>query len=307
MRSLPAELYGGVLILIAMAILGLSDNLFYFIQDAMGLGQFHAIRSFLSACLILPFALYMGIRLWPQRPYHVLARTCLQTISMFLYFGSLPIMTVAEAAAGLFTSPIFVLLFTALIYREPIGWRRISAVAIGTCGVVVVLQPGQNGFHLLQLMPVAAGAFYAMASMVTRRWCAEESSLSVTMNFLFVIGLSGAAASIAFGISPLPDEISQAAPFLFRGWMSLSLEIWGWMAIQALASVIAITLLTKGYQVADTSYVAIFEYSLLIFASLWTFILWGEALTVTSFVGFVMIAVAGTIISRRTALKEAQS
>ena len=47
----------------------------------------------------------------------VMGRTLLQTASMFLYFGSLPIMSVAEAAAGLFTSPIFVLIFTADISR----------------------------------------------------------------------------------------------------------------------------------------------------------------------------------------------
>ena len=128
------ELFGGLLILASMAILGLSDNLFYFTHDAMGLGQFHALRAFLSILLLVPFAWVMKISLRPLRWRQTLMRTVLITIAMILYFGSLPIMSVAEAAAGLFTSPIFVLLFTALIYKEAIGWRRITAVAIGTLG-----------------------------------------------------------------------------------------------------------------------------------------------------------------------------
>ena len=70
------------------------------------------------------------------------------------------------------------------------------------------------------------------------------------------------------------------------------------MFLQALLSVVAIFMLTRGYQVAETSYMAVFEYSLLIFAATWTYILFGDTLAATSIIGFVFIAVAGVIISR---------
>ena len=63
MRFQSSELFGGLLILASMAILGLSDNLFYFTQDVMGLGQFHALRAFLSILLLVPFAFVMKIEL----------------------------------------------------------------------------------------------------------------------------------------------------------------------------------------------------------------------------------------------------
>ena len=296
--KLSVELYGGLMILSAMAILGLSDNMFYYLEPHMGLGQFHAFRSFICILLLVPFAYMTKAALLPHHWAPVMGRTVLQTISMFLYFGSLPIMSVAEAAAGLFTSPIFVLIFTSLIYKERIGIRRIMAVVVGTAGVLFVLRPDQSGFHILQTMPVAAGAFYALASITTRRWCADEPPLSIVAVFFAVIGLSGAFATTMLDIVPVGQALYESAPFFFRGWMALDVVTWGWMAAQAFLTVIAIALLTRGYQVAETSYMAVFEYSLLIFAAFWTYLLFGQGLALTSIIGFVLIAGAGIIISR---------
>ena len=297
-NKISMELYGGLMILSAMAILGLSDNLFYYLEPYMGLGQFHALRSLVCILFLVPFAYLTNTALLPVSWAPVMGRTVLQTISMFLYFGSLPIMSVAEAAAGLFTSPIFVLIFTSLIYKEKIGMRRIMAVVVGTAGVLFVLRPDQSGFHIMQTMPVAAGAFYALASITTRRWCADEPPLSIVAVFFATIGLVGAIATTMLDIVPVSETLYETAPFFFRGWMALDLVTWGWLLVQAFMTVIAIALLTRGYQVAETSYMAVFEYSLLIFAAFWTYLLFGQSLALTSVIGFMLIAGAGIIISR---------
>ena len=303
-NSISPELFGGLLILASMSLLGLSDNVFYYLEPHMGLGQFHATRSLICLILLVPFAALTGAKLLPYRWKPVIARTVLLSSAMFLYFGSLPIMTVAEAAAGLFTSPIFVLIFTSVIYKERIGIRRILAVFIGTIGVLFVLRPDQTGFHILQTMPVAAGALYALASITTRRWCADEPPLSLVAVFFFVLGLSGAFATTILEIRPVSEALFETAPFFFRGWMAIDLAIFGWGSLQAFLTVIAIALLTRGYQVAETSYMAVFEYSLLVFAALWTFILFGESLALTSIIGFVLIAGAGVIVSRALPAKQ---
>lgn len=303
-QSLSPELFGGVMILSSMAILGLSDNVFYYLEPYMGLGQFHAMRSSICLLLLVPFAFMTGAKLLPTHWKPVMARTVLLSAAMFLYFGSLPIMSVAEAAAGLFTSPIFVLVFTNLIYKERIGIRRILAVAIGTIGVLFVLRPDQSGFHILQMMPIAAGALYALASMTTRRWCADEPPLSLVANFFLVLGLAGAVATTFLDLRPVSESLFEIAPFFFRGWMAIDSVTMGWALVQGFMTLIAIALLTRGYQVAETSYLAVFEYSLLVFAALWTFALFGKSLALTSIIGFVLIAAAGVIIARALPAKE---
>ena len=106
--------------------------------------------------------------------------------SMLLYFGVMPMMPIAEAGAGLFTSPIFVLLFSIIFFKERIGWRRIFAVMIGSGGVLLVLRPGSAGFNIYHMLPVLAGASYAMGS-TTYRHLREESSLAILMSFIVSI------------------------------------------------------------------------------------------------------------------------
>ena len=71
-------------------------------------------------------------------------------------------MPIAEAGSGLFTSPIFVLLFSYLLFKERIGWRRALAVLMGTIGVLLILKPGQEGFSGFHLLPILSGASYAL-------------------------------------------------------------------------------------------------------------------------------------------------
>ena len=54
----------------------------------------------------------------PKNIKLVLLRTIFNVIAMILYFGVIPMMPIAEAGAGLFTSPIFVLLFSFLFFGE---------------------------------------------------------------------------------------------------------------------------------------------------------------------------------------------
>ena len=88
-------------------------------------------------------------------------------IAILVYFSVMPMMPIAEAGAGLFTSPIFVLLFSSLFFGETVGWRRALAVAIGTAGVLLILQPGQAGFSAFHMLPVISGASYALGSIIT--------------------------------------------------------------------------------------------------------------------------------------------
>ena len=57
-QSLSPELFGGVMILSSMAILGLSDNVFYYLEPYMGLGQFHAMRSSIWPFYLSNFCAY---------------------------------------------------------------------------------------------------------------------------------------------------------------------------------------------------------------------------------------------------------
>ncbi len=293
---IPPATRGAVLLVSGISIFGLTDNFTMLVSDDVGVGQFHFSRSIFAAMMVVVLGRIFGLSVMPKHWRPVLVRTGFIVVSMLLYFGVIPMMPIAEAGAGLFTSPIFVLLFSALLFKEKIGVRRVLAVAIGSLGVVLVLQPGGDNFTPYHIMPVLAGACYAMGSIITFRYCQDESPLAILMSFLVAIGLVGGIATSMLTVFPVPSGLVDQAPFLFRSWQAVDMMFWGWMVVIAAGASAALSLMTRAYQLTQTSYAAIFEYVYLISAGFFSWLFWGITPTLTSFAGIGLIIAAGVVI-----------
>ena len=144
--NISTESRGAILLVAGISIFGFSDNLTMLVSDDVGVGQFHLSRSLFAIVMVAILGKLLGLSVIPKLWKPVLVGTLFMVIAIFLYFSVMPMMAIAEAGAGLFTSPIFVLLFSAILFRERIGWRRILAVVIGSCGVLLILRPESDGF-----------------------------------------------------------------------------------------------------------------------------------------------------------------
>ena len=184
LNSIQPATRGAVLLVCGISVFGFSDNLTLLVSDQVGVGQFHFSRSLFAMLMVAFLGRAFGVTVIPKYWKPVLARTVFMVTAILLYFAVMPMMPIAEAGAGLFTSPIFVLLFSALLFKERIGWRRIIAVIMGTCGVLLVFKPGNEGFSIYHMLPVMAGACYAMGSIITFRHLRDESPLAILMSFI---------------------------------------------------------------------------------------------------------------------------
>ena len=297
-RSQP--LFGLVLVVMAMSIIGLIDNFVVHIAAEVGLWQFHAIRSLALCGIIWVLAWGFGWRLRPVSWRAVAARSFFFSTAMVLYFGSLGAMSVAQAGAGLFSSPIFVLLISALILGAGIGIWRILAVAIGFAGVLLILKPWSDSVSVMAVLPVLAGIFYALNGIATRRWCEAESTGTLLMGLFGGLGVWGVLGTIWFTLNPFSVEVAGDFAFFTRGWVPISGPIWGWIAVQIVGSLMAVAMLTRGYQVTEVSFVTVFEYSFLIFAGFWGIVLFGVVPDGPALLGIVLIITSGTIIALRS-------
>lgn len=212
--------------------------------------------------------------------------------AMGLYFGSLPFLPVAEAAAGLFTAPVFVLILTSLYQRQLPGWRRLLAVFAGSAGVVLLLEPDAPDFTWLHLMPVLGGAFYALANISARHLCADEPPLALVIGYFILIGIGGFLFS-----ANLPDP---ALSWPASVWPALS--GWQWLSlwVQALLTLLSVWLLVRSYQSGETSRLAISEYSFLGFAALFGWLIWGAIVSPSGWAGMVLVTLAGSLIIARS-------
>ena len=266
------------------------------VSDDVGVGQFHFSRSLFAVSMVAILGKFLGLSVIPRLWKPVLVRTLFMVIAIFLYFSVMPMMAIAEAGAGLFTSPIFVLIFSAILFRERIGWRRILAVVMGSCGVLLILRPGSDGFSLYHLIPVLSGASYAFGSIITFRYLSDESPLAILMSFIVAIGLCGGAFATGLTVVPASQELIAQAPFLFRGWQMVDAWFWIWMAVIAIGACVALSMMTRAYQIAQTSYAAIYEYAYLISVGFFGWAIWGVVPDLLSTAGIVLIIFAGVLI-----------
>lgn len=287
------------MILIYALVIGFTDNYVRVIAADAGLWQFHATRSVMAVGILGVLAWPLGLRLRPVNGRAVFARSAIHGTAMLIYFGCLAFLPVAQVAAGLFTAPIFVLLISRFIYGHPIGPVRILAVAVGFLGVILVLGPSaMQGASIAAVLPVLAGAMYALGNIATREWCPQESAETLLAGFFGMLGVLGVVGLGMLALYPVPVP-DGAAGFVQRGWVSPSQTFLFWTFIQAAGSLLGVGLMIKAYQVADASRVSVFEYIILPASAFWGWVIWSESLTPLAVVGMALITAAGTMIALR--------
>jgi len=288
------------LMLCGLVCLSLQDGLIKIISVHTTLWQLQSWRALLNIALVWLIArqLMPDMSIKPKRPAIVAMRSLFQVGALTLFFGGAPFLTLAQMAGGLYTFPLFVGLF-GLLLGEPVGPRRIIAIAAGFFGTLLVLRPDTESFSLINLMPVGAGLCYALFVITTRRLCRDETPAAL------VLGANVGIASVGFlGLFlvphlPISDSARAAFPFLFTNdapWVTLVIVV---IVSCALLNTIGNLCLSKAYQSADSSFLAPIDYSYLLFATGWGVLLFGDVPTLPTTMGLLLIAGAGIFVAWR--------
>ena len=279
-----------------MFSLGITDNFVPYISETGSLWQFHMVRGALAVVLLALVALVgIGV-IRPISWRAVLGRSLFPATAMLIYFGCLSVLPIGVVVAGLFTAPLFVLLISVVFQGERVGAVRIGAVLLGFIGALMVIQPDPRALDPVAFLPIVAGMLYAIGAVVTRLWCAQEGAIALSAGFFAMLSVFGAV-----GLMILPaGGPTGFEGFVLRGWVPLTASMWFWIAVQAIGSIIGIGLIFRGYLLGEAGYVAVFEYSLLVFASFWAWILWDQSVGPLALCGMALIAGAGAVITLRS-------
>ena len=297
-QKFPAELQGGILIILAFVIIGPNDILVPIIARESGLWQFHFCRSLIAITLMSLLMILTGHQFIINNLFAVIIRSLLYTFSMLIYFGCLSFLPIAIVGAGMFSAPIFVLIFSYFLFKQKIGINLISAVSVGSFGVWLILNPSAENFSIYGLMPIFGGLFLAMGNMVTWRMCSEENPLILNIMFFIGIGIFGFIGTIIFSVFTFDiNDLVIISDFFILGWNNGTALLWALIFVQAVGSIIGIGLLTKAYQMADTSYLNIFEYSFFIFAGFSGWLFLGQTISFDELIGIIFIIFSGIIAS----------
>jgi drug/metabolite transporter (DMT)-like permease len=293
------KLVRGVSTIVAtMIVASLGDALVKYVSADFSLWQIYVVRSL----LVIP--MIVALLLADPRPLIVsrrslgwaLLRSLLLMVMWLAFYAALSTLSLPVVAAAYYTAPLFITLFSAASGGEAVGARRWIAILAGFVGVLIILRPGTEAFSWLILLPVLSAVFYALAAVVTRARCADERplALSLALNLSFLV--TGAIASAVIAAWAPDAALAGANPFLLGHWTPMGVRAWGIMAMLAVLIVAISAGIAGAYQCAAPTIIATFEYSYLVFAATWSFVLFADLPDPPTIAGMLLIAGAGLVV-----------
>jgi S-adenosylmethionine uptake transporter len=278
MRNLSDNTRGVLLMMASMACFTLNDACMKGVGEELPLFQAILIRGTLTTVLLVLLARAMGgLRFdLPRRDWGLVAlRTVGEIGAAYFFITALFQMPLANVTAIIQTIPLAVTLAGALFLREPLGWRRLTAILVGFSGVLLIVRPGTEGFTVYSVYALISVVFVTIRDLATRRLSPGVPSFTVAISAAAGVALFGAAGTAGSDWVP----VTSRAGLLLAG---ASLCIVGGYTFSVMVM-----------RVGDLATVAPFRYTSLLFALVLGLALFGEWPTMLTLLGAAIVAGTG--------------
>ena len=220
-------------------------------------------------------------RLRTKRPLIHARRAVIGGTGMFLTLGVVQILPLAEATVLGFTAPIFAVILSALLLGERVGKWRWSAVLLGLSGILIIAGPDRAHIPLHGLGIGIAGAFMvALISIQLRDLGRTEEPITIVFWF---------------------SAFCTPALVPFALWTGAQHDVVGWAMIAGigLTGLFAQLLMTAALRYGDVASVIVMDYSQLLWATLWGWLIFANLPTPTTWIGAPLVIAAGLVIAWR--------
>ena len=192
-----------------------------------------------------------------SKPSLVGIRAIIGTLSLVTTFYAYSLMPMADATALLFTASLFIPVLGVIFLKETVGPYRWAAVAIGFIGVVIMSRPSGDAYTLGIIVCLVAALMHAILQIIVRYLGRYESTETIAFYF-FVIGLILTALPLPFiAVRPTLAEV----PLLVGVGLSGAAAQW---------------LLTFAFRNAKAAIITVFNYSSIVWATLFGWMIWNE-------------------------------
>ena len=279
-------------------VLGFQDALVKASSTYTSYWQFLAIRSTLSLTLVVSFSLifFSTKALIPKSLILVIIRSLLLGICMICFFSGAVTLDFSLMIAGLYTYPLFITIMAKPLLGEKLNFSRVSGLTLGILGSFFILEPWRTEISYVQLLPICAGFIYACNIIFIKRFCSKESPMALeTIRSIIFILIS--VLGIIYAENVLSASIKSELHFISKGWPDITSLIIFICIVASITSLLGNILIIKGYQKADGSLLAPFDFLYLVFAVLWGRIFLGAWPSFLDFLGIILIILAGIISS----------
>jgi drug/metabolite transporter (DMT)-like permease len=285
------NLTGILLMLAAMALFAVEDLFLKWASAGLPVGQIVLISGALGAPVFMVMAWRSGRGVFVKDALHpaVMARNVGEMIGTASFVAALATLPLGTVAAVLQAMPLAVTMGAALIFGESVGWRRWTAISVGFLGVMLVIQPGAEGFRIEALLVLVTVAGMSMRDLASRAIPARLVTAQVSAWGLMAVTVLG------LGMIAVSGEVAAVAPG--PGLILLGAVVFGTAGYWAV---------TSATRTGEVAVVAPFRYSRLVFSMALGVVFLAERPDGLTLLGAGLIVASGLYaFARERALKRA--
>ena len=273
---------------IAMAGFTMNDSITKAVSSEMNFGQVMLVRGLFAIVLIGLLAFHQRalrpMRTLLVRP--VALRVIGEVVGTVSFLAAIVHLPLANTTAIFQALPLVITLGAALLFGEPVGWRRWLAITAGFIGVLIIVRPGAEGFSQFSLLALVSVVFCAARDLATRQIPAQIPSLFITLLTTAVVTATGAAILFPLG-----------------GWTPPSGRALALLALAAVLLLIGYQCVIMALRAGDISAVAPFRYSALLWAILLGYLVFGDIPDRLMITGASIIVLSGLYTFHRERIR----
>jgi len=188
-------------------------------------------------------------------------------------------LSMAQTYSLFMAAPLLMTALSVPMLGEAVTARRWLAIALGMCGVLIILHPWSKGVMPFAAAAAAAAAtvFYSLSALTVRSLSRQNSNLSMVFwNFLLVGIGSGALA-------------------LFD-WRPIPMTDWAWLVAIGVTGALGQFWITDAFRRAPPAVVAPFEYTSILWAFAIDWLFWSRTPSASLIAGAAVVVASGTYV-----------
>lgn len=270
-----ATLAGIVMMLLGILLFSLNDVMGKWLVATYTVGQVLLLRSAAALAVIAPFVVKQGIRrtLRPERPGLQVLRVALGSCEVALFYWAVSYLPLADTMTLWLAAPVWAVVLAALLLGERVDAGRWLAVVAGFVGVAIALNPSGQSLSMPAIIALV-GSFSFAAMMITGRQL--RGTPDVTLVAWQTLG------AFLMGVALLPF-----------GWVTPSLADAALLGLLGIVAMAAHLCVTRSLKLAEASVVVPYQYTLIVWALVFGWLVFGDWPTPTMLLGAALIIAAG--------------
>jgi drug/metabolite transporter (DMT)-like permease len=208
-------------------------------------------------------------------------RNVVHYAAQYAWFAALTMIPLAQVVAIEFTMPIWIILLAAVFLGERITTWKVLAVALGLCGVGLIVRPSASGLSPGQLVALAAAVGFAVSVTMVKSLTRSDSALAIIFWMLVVQSLLGLLPALWVWRWPSPG-------------------VWGWIGVVAFCGTFSHYCMARAMRHADATVVMPMDYLRVPLTALAGWLIYAERLDLFTVAGTLLI-LGGNLLNIRRA------